>query len=72
MVQLIAITYLVTSLVPGFALSELALRGSVAMHLFSESDPSAILAASVSIWVINIVVPGIIGSFTAFYFKMKK
>jgi len=72
MIQIIALTYLVTAMIPSFALSELALKGTVAMHLFTQSEPTSILAASVSIWIINIVLPGIIGAFTTFYFKMKQ
>ena len=72
MVRLISITYLATSVIPGFALAELAVRGSVAVFLFESSDPSAVVASSLSLWLINIVIPGILGSFTAFYFKMVK
>ncbi len=70
--MIISVTYFITSLVPGFALSELALRGSVAVYLFVDQDPVNVLAASTGIWLLNIVVPGIFGALSAFYFKFKQ
>lgn len=72
MVTLISVMYLVTSIIPGFAISELALRGSVAMELFPETYASGVLGASVSIWLINIVSPAIIGAFAFLYIKIKR
>jgi uncharacterized membrane protein YbhN (UPF0104 family) len=72
MVTLVSVMYLVTSVIPGFALSELALRGSVAMQLFPDDFSAGVLGASVSIWLINIVSPAVIGAISFLYVKVKR
>ncbi|HEX8514673.1 MAG TPA: lysylphosphatidylglycerol synthase domain-containing protein [Bacteroidia bacterium] len=62
--NLIAVTFLVTSIIPSFALTEIATRGAAAVFLFSVylDDPAPVLAASVLVWLINLAVPAVIGS----------
>ncbi len=72
MVTLISVMYLVTSIIPGFAISELALRGSVAMQLFPDEYSTGVLGASISIWLINIVSPAIIGAISFLYIRSKR
>lgn len=70
----ISIMYLVLAIVPTIALSELTIRGSVALYFFSaySGNSSGILAASSMLWLINLVVPALTGSLAAFYFRFNK
>jgi len=70
----ISIMYLVLAVVPSVAISELTIRGSVALFFFAEysSNNSGILAASSMIWIINLVIPALIGALAAFYFRFNK
>lgn len=62
---LIAITFLITSIVPSFALTEIATRGAVAGYLFGHftNDIPSVIAASFTVWIINLAIPALIGSF---------
>jgi len=66
MVMLFAI-----SVIPTIAISEIGVRGSVALYLFSFVSLNAvgILSATFLLWVINLLVPAIIG--TLFIFTLK-
>lgn len=76
---LIPVIYLVMTLVPSVALVDLGVRGSVSLYVigmyFSRHDPGipysdlAILAASAMIWLINLVIPAILGTFFVFQLK---
>jgi len=71
--MLIPVIYLVTTVIPTIALSELGVRGSVSVFLFGVLMAGHLLhvgdlqlrvfAASTSIWIINIAVPALIGTF---------
>lgn len=69
--SLIALTFFVTSAVPTFALSELAVRGAAAVYFFSPLFPnsSAIIAASLLLWIINLAIPALVGGI--FIWKLK-
>jgi hypothetical protein len=57
--------YLAMAVIPTFALTEIGVRGSTAIFfigLFS-TNISGILSASIFLWIINLAVPAIIGSF---------
>jgi uncharacterized membrane protein YbhN (UPF0104 family) len=59
-----AVVYLVMALVPTIAIAELGLRGKVSLYfmgLLSTNSPG-IIAATVCIWLINLVLPAILGS----------
>ena len=66
---LIASTFLLNSIRPSIALLEIGIRGSVAIFIFglyygyNGNYQSDIFAASTIIWLINIVLPAIIGLF---------
>ncbi|MBL0330499.1 MAG: flippase-like domain-containing protein [Bacteroidetes bacterium] len=62
--SLIALTFFVTSAIPTFALTEIAVRTGVAIYFFGTiSDAHAsILAASLFLWMINLAIPSIVGS----------
>jgi len=76
---LIAMVYLIMALIPTIALTELGIRGSVAIYFFSFyfAQPMAvsaaikpgILMASVLLWLINLGIPALAGS--AFLFRLK-
>ncbi len=80
--ELIAVVYFITTLIPSIALTELGIRGSVAIWVFALYQPftgmipevfnAAVLSASVSLWLINIGAPAIIGSLLIFRLKLSK
>jgi len=58
------VIFLILAIVPTFAIAELGLRGKVSLqllHIFSKND-LGIGFATVSIWLINLVIPAVIGS----------
>jgi uncharacterized membrane protein YbhN (UPF0104 family) len=69
--SLIALTFFVSSAVPTFALTEIAVRGATAAFFFGtiSKDTTGIIAASMLVWLINLVIPAIIGS--VFIWKLK-
>jgi len=74
--MLISLIYFVMSIIPTFALSELGIRGSVAIYFFgfyftakmagAEGVNFSVLLASVLQWVINLGIPAIAGSIFLF------
>ena len=71
--QLIATLFLVLTVIPGTALTELAVRGSVALALFGafSDNESGILAAAFLIWTINLAIPAILGALSVYLLKLK-
>lgn len=72
---LIAMTYFTMAAIPTIALVDLGIRGSVSMFFLGmyDSIPGAsmsILAASASIWVINLALPAIVGLFFIYRLKL--
>lgn len=61
----------VMAVIPGFALTELGIRGAVSIFLFSHFSPNSIgiLAATLGLWLLNIIVPAIAGSILAIRLK---
>ncbi|MEE2700260.1 MAG: lysylphosphatidylglycerol synthase domain-containing protein [Bacteroidota bacterium] len=66
MVMLFAI-----SVIPTIAISEIGIRGSVALYLFSlvSLNVIGILSATFLLWVINLLIPAIVGTFFVFTLK---
>lgn len=67
----ISLTYLVSSVIPSFALTELGIRGSSAlffMGLFS-ANTYGIISATALLWIINLAIPALIGA--VFFAKTK-
>ena len=60
----ITLTYLFTTIIPTSVLGEIGIRGSVAMFIFEAFTPqvAVIFQISLLIWIINIVVPTLVGS----------
>jgi len=75
---LISMIYLVMAAIPTIALTELGVRGSVSLYFislyFTAHNPSGqsdvgIIAASSMLWIINLVIPSIVGAI--FVFRLK-
>lgn len=73
---LVALIYLVMTLVPSIALTELGMRGSVAVWFFAftavtnQADSAAlVLTSSVLLWLINLALPALTGAF--FIFRLR-
>jgi hypothetical protein len=70
---LIALSYLLISIIPTIALSEIGVRGSLTIYIFgryfdntglwSENMALAVLAASTGLWLLNIALPALMGVF---------
>jgi hypothetical protein len=60
----VAVVYLITTLVPTMFISELGVRGSVALGVLVPlgSAPAAAVAASGLLWSCNVVLPAVVGS----------
>ncbi|HNQ00275.1 MAG TPA: lysylphosphatidylglycerol synthase transmembrane domain-containing protein [Bacteroidia bacterium] len=71
---LISMTYFAMTIVPTIAWLELGIRGTVAAYFFSAVvlDISGVVNASITLWIINVVVPALIGSLFVFGFKLGK
>lgn len=68
---LIAVTYLLMSIVPTFALTELGVRGAIATFFFVNvtGNLQGVINASFSLWLINLAIPALLGVFFVFEFK---
>ena len=62
---------LVVSVIPTIAITEIGIRGSVAVFLFGllSSNIVGILSATFVMWVINLLLPALLG--TLFIFTLK-
>ena len=58
----VPLIFLLTTLVPTTALTELGVRGSVAEGLVAGGIPAGVVIASIIVWVVNIVLPAVAGS----------
>jgi uncharacterized membrane protein YbhN (UPF0104 family) len=60
----IGLIFMLTSFIPSYSISDIANRGSVSMAIFNNpSMDLAVAAASITLWVINLALPGLIGNF---------
>ncbi|MFN6037426.1 MAG: lysylphosphatidylglycerol synthase domain-containing protein [Bacteroidota bacterium] len=59
----IGVYYLLTTIIPMFSAIEAFMRGGIAVLVFTQAEPSTvnILSASTFLWIINIVIPSVIG-----------
>lgn len=66
--------YLLASSLPNFQFLEFAVKGSIAMFIFTALDVNQWIIALVAtlIWLLNIVLPILIGSYFVLTFKLKK
>lgn len=72
--RLVSLIYLVMAVVPTIALSELTVRGSVALYFLAPvaGNSAGILAGSTLIWFVNLAVPALAGALAVFYFRFNK
>ena len=70
-ISAIASVYFVASIVPMLSLFDVVLKGTVAVWIFSYFDipPITILTITTLMWILNFVVPAIIGSYYVLTFK---
>lgn len=70
----IALTYLAMSIIPSIALTELGIRGALAAWVFQPvtEQVSGVLLATSALWVINLVLPALLGLLFVFDFKFVK
>lgn len=68
---LITSMYLIASVLPSFFFTEVAIKGGVALWLFSLAgyDEIAVLCTVTAMWLLNFVLPAILGSFFVGKFK---
>ncbi len=59
-----ALFFWVMAVIPSVALSELGVRGNVSLYLFHNFSPNTVgvLAATMGIWLLNLILPSIFGS----------
>ena len=65
------IMLLIISIIPTIAITEISVRGSVAVSLFGliSFNTIGILSAALALWIINLVLPALIGTFFVFSLK---
>jgi hypothetical protein len=66
-----SLTFLSMSIIPTIALTEIGVRGSVAIYFFGllSENSIGIMTASFALWIINLVVPAILGVFFVYQLK---
>ena len=67
-----ALFFWIMAVIPSIALTELGLRGSVSLYLFQHFSTNNVgmLAATAGIWLLNLIVPSVIGSFLILRMKL--
>jgi hypothetical protein len=71
---MITMIFYVMTLVPTFFITEIAVRGSVAIAFLGalSTNEAGIVNSTVSLWLINIALPALIGSAFVFTFRFRK
>jgi len=61
----ISLTWFVMAIIPTVGISEIGVRGSVALFFFGlfVQNPVSVISATLLLWIINLALPAIIGSF---------
>jgi hypothetical protein len=69
----IALTYLIMYLTPFLSIADLGVRGSSAILCigFFSTQVTGIVLAGFALWLLNVVIPSVCGSFTVHMFKAK-
>ena len=70
-ITLTMIMLLIISIIPTIAITEISVRGSVAISLFGliSFNTIGILSATLALWIINLLLPALIGTFFIFSLK---
>lgn len=59
----IGLIFMLTSFIPSYSVSDIANRGGVSMAVFNNpSMDLAVAAASITLWIINLAIPGLLGN----------
>ncbi|MBQ0788798.1 MAG: flippase-like domain-containing protein, partial [Oceanihabitans sp.] len=73
---MIAITsmYLISSVIPSIFIFDVIIKGSIAVYLFTKVGVNefTILSIILLMWILNFVIPSILGSFYVITFKLPK
>ena len=66
--------YLLSSIIPALSIFDVVIKGSVAVFVFSflEINQLIILSIITIMWLLNFVLPSIIGSYFVLLFKIPK
>ena len=68
-----ATSYFLLAIVPTYAIAEIGARGSMNLLAFSELNaPFAVLSVTLLIWIINLIIPALVGAFLIAKFKIQK
>lgn len=61
---MISIQFIILAIVPTIAMAEIGIRGKLALELFGRvsTNQLGIISAAISIWLMNLVIPAILGS----------
>ena len=71
---IISSMYLLASIIPSIFIFDVAIKGSVAVYLFSFVYINEVIILSITtiMWILNFVLPSIIGSYYVLRFKLPK
>lgn len=74
LIYLIFSMYLIASIIPSISLFDWAVKGSVAIYIFTFIDIPEITIVTITLlmWILNFAIPSIIGSFFVINFKLSK
>jgi hypothetical protein len=68
-----ATSYFLLAIVPTYAIAEIGARGSMNLLAFSELNaPFAVLSVTFLIWIINLILPALLGAYMIAKFKFEK
>ena len=73
-IGLSAVSFLFITVIPGFALGELGIRGSINLLVFTPylSNAGGILSVTFLLWLINLALPALFGAAGLLYIKIRK
>jgi hypothetical protein len=68
-----ATSYFLLAIVPTYTIAEIGARGSMNLLAFSELNaPFAVLSITLLIWIINLIIPALLGAYLIAKFKFEK
>lgn len=72
LISLVFSTYFIASIIPGLAIFDWVIKGSVAVFIFGfiDANPLTIVSITTFMWLLNFAVPALIGSIFVLNFKM--
>jgi uncharacterized membrane protein YbhN (UPF0104 family) len=64
LICLVSVLFMLMAMIPTIALAELGIRGKLSLELFGlvTTQQLSILAASAGIWIINLIIPAVLGT----------